>query len=247
MPFKYQFSSLFDELLVLSKQAKEYALKYYDFSNISIARLGVDCCLENKDGKSIVEKVNSVNIVSISNCVRVKRVDKIIEAIYLYSKHTNKAIYWTHIGGGDLLKSLSDYSQERFKFCNNVNYKFTGFMEHSSLLKHLKDESYDIVINASESEGVPVTLMEAMMNGIIPVAPNVGGIGDLIPSTSIGFLMSNKIDGEDIASVLVDFEKLNKTEVNLKSKSASQHIFKLYNSKVNYKELYTKTIGKYFD
>jgi colanic acid/amylovoran biosynthesis glycosyltransferase len=62
----------------------------------------------------------------------------------------------------------------------------------------------------SESEGVPVSIMEAMSAGVPAVAPDVGGISNLV-SNRCGVLLGKSPSSEDIADA-IDRVVLGKTK-----------------------------------
>jgi glycosyltransferase involved in cell wall biosynthesis len=64
--------------------------------------------------------------------------------------------------------------------------RFLGQLPHSELLRRLAEREWDVVLLSSvetvdgEREGIPVILMEAMAAGIPVVAPQIGGIPELL-------------------------------------------------------------------
>ncbi len=60
-------------------------------------------------------------------------------------------------------------------------------------------ESLDLYMNTSVHEGIPLSILEAMASGLTVVAPNVGGIPEIIAHGEHGFLVSNR-DPEEFAN-----------------------------------------------
>jgi glycosyltransferase involved in cell wall biosynthesis len=58
--------------------------------------------------------------------------------------------------------------------------RFRGHVPHSKLLEWLAGGKIDIVVLPSDSEGVPVSLIEALAYGVPAVASDVGGVGELL-------------------------------------------------------------------
>lgn len=231
MPLKKFFSFDYDCIFLLSKKALKYYKKNYDGNDKSfdIGRLGV----------SIPEKIpayffseNKIKILSISYCVPVKRIDKIIDALGEYAQNKNIEIAWTHIGGGELLSKLKERAQFLADKNDNFNYNFIGHIANDEVRKVLQDNSYDIFINTSESEGIPVSIMEAMSFGIPAIAPDIGGISDLIQHKKTGYLMSERSDKHEIIQA-INYLHQNLKQENLRF-DARNWIIKEFNSEKNY-------------
>jgi glycosyltransferase involved in cell wall biosynthesis len=73
-----------------------------------------------------------------------------------------------------------------------------GNMKNSEILDYFLQSPVDIFLNASRSEGIPVSIMEAMSCGIPAIAPDVGGIKELV-SEGMGVLMSKDPTVAEIA------------------------------------------------
>lgn len=86
------------------------------------------------------------------------------------------------IGDGELMTSLREQSKN---LGIDENVIFMGYCEDiPSLLFEI-----DVKVIASLSEGVPLTLFEAMAAGCAIVSTNVGGLGEIIVDGEMGFLV----------------------------------------------------------
>jgi glycosyltransferase involved in cell wall biosynthesis len=56
----------------------------------------------------------------------------------------------------------------------------------------------DVYINTSVHEGIPMSILEAMANGVPVIAPRVGGIAEIIDDEIEGFLITTR-NPEDFA------------------------------------------------
>ncbi len=90
-----------------------------------------------------------------------------------------------HTTNWDFLVGLAVRSIMRFKS------DFLGYLPNSEVKKLLSKQSFDLFINASESEGVPVSIMEAMSYSIPVIAPDVGEISDIV-NDSTGKLLNSE-------------------------------------------------------
>lgn len=58
--------------------------------------------------------------------------------------------------------------------------RFCGYVPNAELLQWMESRRIDLVVLASDSEGVPVSLMEALARGVPAVATDVGGVAELL-------------------------------------------------------------------
>jgi glycosyltransferase involved in cell wall biosynthesis len=235
MPLKKHFLQNIDKIYTITEGANEYLSKTYGFKNetLELSRLGV----MDFGIKASPSPEGCLNIVSCSFLTEIKRVDKIIDAIKALSE---SAIYtkitWRHIGDGQLGKYLRGYASERIGNSSLVDYKFLGNLENLDVYEFYKNNQVDVFLNTSESEGVPVSIMEAMSCHIPIIAPNVGGISDMMQDDS-GFLLSEKCSVDEIALVL-------KKETFLKNNEIRENAYKLFLEKYNAEKNYIDFVNK---
>lgn len=229
MPLKRQFTHDYDVIFLLSKSSLDYYQRTYNTNekNLNVARLGVDIPSTVID---VNPKSNTLRILSLSYCVPVKQIDLIMSAVASYSnQNPKKSIVWTHIGDGPLFDSLSIEAKSLTNIYSNLKINFTGNLKNSEVKKNLETMKYDVIINASKSEGIPVSLMEAMSFGIPVIAPNVGGISDLV-NDSNGFLMPSICTIEDI---IKGIDYIYNASNNL-NQNAYLWVTEHFNSSINY-------------
>lgn len=58
----------------------------------------------------------------------------------------------------------------------NVAYNFVEYLNNEEVYTFYRNNRVDVFLNVSESEGVPVSIMEAMSCHIPTIAPDVGGM-----------------------------------------------------------------------
>ena len=124
-----------------------------------------------------------------------KRVHLIYESI---QKITRFKIEWTHIGDGteynNLLKQV-----KRSK--NNVTVKLLGRLSHNDVMKYYKNNHIDAFINVSYTEGLPVSIMEAIAFNIPVIGTNVGGSSEIIVNET-GVLLSSTPEIDEIINAI---------------------------------------------
>lgn len=231
MPLKRQFIKDFNKIYVLSESASSYYEKTYNVNakHLGIFRLGVEMPLNIPVQEYRAE---SISILSLSNCTQVKQIHKIIKAVYEFAQNNVKLrVKWIHIGGGELLSQLKSKSEILAKNQDNLSIVFLGRMKNTDVHKHLSSNYYDVFINASKSEGVPVSIMETMSYGIPAIAPDVGGISDLV-NASNGYLMPENFHTEDIIKGIKKIYDIN--NYKFFRENAIKWINNNFNAKSNY-------------
>lgn len=240
MPLRRQFVRDFDQIFAVSEQGRKYLYDRFSIPEnlLSTARLGV--LTENK--LSLCSSATTYNIVSVSFCVSVKRIDRIIEGIAIAAQKIDKNVLvsWTHIGDGELKDMLESKAVRAFMFISNVRFNFLGHLQNADVMNYYKINKVDVFINTSESEGLPISIMEAMSYGIPAIAPAVGGIPELINQEN-GWLLSGQPCVDQIARALIAVQHYKSEQTR---QAARQTIFKNYNSEVNYKTFISNFINK---
>lgn len=234
MPLKRQFANGHDGIYLLSVKAINYFSKKYNADNniLKLGRLGVSIpeniriYNENKD--------TTFKVLSLSYCAPVKQIELIIRALDSYAKlYPSLLIRWTHIGAGDLFDSLVEKAYVVTKENTNLEIDFVGHKSNKEVLDIIKTQAFAVFVNASQSEGIPVSIMEAMSYGIPAIAPDVGGISDLV-NNSCGYLMPALCSEIDIVKGF-DYIRLNKENINFNLNSYSQ-VKEEFNADFNYPE-----------
>jgi colanic acid/amylovoran biosynthesis glycosyltransferase len=180
---------------------------------------------------------DQITLLSLSSCVTVKNIDKIIEAISLISqKSPSLKITWHHIGDGPERSRLMKLSSELFSK-SNVCWNFVGALPNDEVLRFLSETPIDLLLNTSTSEGIPVSVMEAMSHGIPAVAPNVGGISEII-SEDCGLLLGKSPSPQEIADSICNH--LNDFKSSKVRDQAAKKIAVEYNMQKNFPDFILK-------
>lgn len=135
------------------------------------------------------------HIVSCANVISLKRIELILQALTFI----HRPVSWTHIGDGPLRHHIEKAAQEA-----GLSVHFCGALPHEAVMEFYKNTSVHLFVSTSRSEGVPVSMMEAMSFGIPVMATAVGGVPELV-SDRIGVLLPANPLPEEIAQKLSDF------------------------------------------
>ena len=86
----------------------------------------------------------------------------------------------------------------------NVAFEFLGNIDNQDVVNFYNDNEIDLFVNASDTEGLPVSIMEAFSFGIPVVCRDVGGCAE-INKLGKNFLLNKEASGEDFSSALKSY------------------------------------------
>ncbi len=174
MPFNKSYLNALNRVYCVSQHALRYMETDYDISKdiLRVSRLGVD------DPGMIAAYSNSkMHIISCSNVIKIKRIDRIVDALKELEVMTSLPIEWTHIGDGDLCDMMKEYANVALK---RVKVNWLGRISNTEVKTYFSENKIDCFINTSDNEGVPVSIMEALSFGVPVVAFDVGGVAEVV-------------------------------------------------------------------
>ena len=177
------------------------------------------------------EPQDVLHIVSCSNLIELKRVDRIIRAM----KNVKESVVWHHFGDGKLKAELETLCSE---LPGHVEYRFMGSVPNRELMQWYQMNPTDLFISTSEREGVPVSMMEAMSFGIPVIATDVGGVGEIVRDGYNGFLMDADIDQAGVTDQIERFFALTPEQRKNMREHARQTWEEMYNAELNYTAFY---------
>ena len=235
IPLRKTLLQELDSVQPISDDGKNYlSEKYPQYADkITVSRLGT---LDNGIKKCHINE-NRIHLVSCSNVVPVKRLDKIIDALCLI----NQNVQWTHYGVGQDYEQIKEYAK---KLPTNIQCSFKGQAQNQEVLKAYSESSFHVFLNLSESEGIPVSIMEAMSFGIPCIATAVGGTAEIVENNVNGVLLPGDVSPEQVSKVILRFMAMQDEEYQIFRQNARNTWNAHYNAETNYRQftdmLYTK-------
>ena len=236
MPLKVYFTRNIDKIYSVSKKSMNYMI-----INYGIKKEKIECSYLGVKDPEIITNNNELGIFHVVSCSKlrnIKRVDKIIDSLNRVSKNQkNIKFMWTHIGDGPLRKKLETKSLNEL---DSVFYKFLGNIKNKEVYDFYKENKIDLFLNTSKSEGIPVSIMEAMSYGIPIIAPDVGGISEAVYNQRNGILLNKDFSIDELLGAMKkiiyhkDIEKMK-----LESKS-------IFRKKLKLEENYSEFIKSYY-
>jgi len=225
IPYRLPVLKNLDYAVLISKRGKSYLENNYRNIKIDshIFRLGV-----YEAGEAAASRDGIFRMVSCSNMVPVKRMKLLYESVILLPF----PVIWTHIGTGPLFDEISKMTAAAPA---HVSIVLNGHLENRDVIARYRDNPVDLFINVSESEGIPVAIMEAISFGIPVIATDVGGTSEIVNSSN-GFLLPADPGPELIAQSIHDFYDLDESQKLAMRTAAKMHWNTNFNADKNYNE-----------
>lgn len=173
------------------------------------------------------------------SCSRIdanKRLDSIISAL---KKWDGVPIRWTHIGTGVMENDVKAHAQELMSINPRVKVHFTGRIDNSDVIRYYAEKHVDLFLNVSKSEGLPISIMEAMSYGIPCAATDVGGTSEIVNQTN-GYILNSDFTDSDLIDVLNNYISLPSHEKKEMRVAAMNTWYTKFNAETNAKELFNE-------
>ncbi len=218
-----RFSSVFP----ISKQGADYLINRTECSNkIHFFHLGV-----MDHGEQPYHHSNLLNIVSCSNVIDLKRLDIIIEALSVLKDIPYR---WIHFGDGEKLEEIKQRATSKLAA---GTFWFAGRVPNDELHRYYQQNEVSIFVNASDTEGIPVSIMEAISHGIPVIATDVGGTAEVVHHKQNGLLIEpgNPLA---LAEAIQSIAQLPESEYMHFRENARREYLQDWNAQVNFKEFY---------
>ncbi len=226
-PLRHKIFSLSNLLVTISDNGKDYlAFKYPLITKkLKTSYLGV---FDN--GINERHATSSFVVVSTSYVISVKRVNLIFDAL----QKVESKIVWHHFGGGPLFDELRQLVKTRRP---DLQIILHGHVTNKELIEFYKTKPVDLFINLSFSEGLPVSIMEALSFGIPVFATKVGGVSELV-SNENGRLIERDFDVSELAHMLENFINRPDEEHTGCRKLARKTFEEKVDARINYTTFY---------
>lgn len=235
LPFRTEIFKTLNKCFFISKNGYDYAVNRLkvDINNLEISRLGIEKLYQSK----IKIERNHLVTISCSNCIAIKRVELICELIRNFcAKHDEIKILHFHIGGGgDLFSELKEKFTTKL---TNCGISFLGNMSNQEVQKFYSEVNGDLFLNLSLSEGVPVSMMEALAYGMPIFATNVGGVKEIV-NNKTGILVEKDAT---LHGLLHDFEECIENLDTFNKDQIIEFWSENYNFEINYGEFANKLV-----
>lgn len=191
LPYRNLFLDYYDKIYPCSDNGTEFLRNRYPkykekIQTNYLGTLDYGICSNKDDGV--------FRIISCSRVSPEKRIERIIDAL-AYFEEGNIKVEWTHVGGGKDLKKLIEHAHKKLKKVKSI---FKGNVSNQEVIQLYKNNQYDVFINVSEREGLPVSIMEAISFGTPIIATDVGGTNEIVKENINGFFLKKNFKNKDL-------------------------------------------------
>lgn len=197
LPFRRRLFEATDALLTVSAHGARYLEQNYanslELPPIHVARLGT-----TDHGVGPRTPASVVRVVSCSSLIRLKRVDLILRVLDHFAR--DHVVEWTHFGDGPMRVELEALAE---RVNPNLHICLRGRVTNQALMAHYQSEPVSVFVNLSTTEGLPVSIMEALSFDVPVLATDVGGTSEIVgEKLNSGMLVPAGASVQEIAGAL---------------------------------------------
>ena len=215
-------------IITPSQHLKNFIDKIGFDKNIFVINNGVNIEQHNK----VVLENNIIQLLVVSRLVSQKNIDSIIKAVKVMG---NENIILNIVGDGSEINNLK-LLVKKYELDKKIN--FIGKIENTKLNEYLKDA--DIFIQASNYEGLPHSILEAMNFEIPILSTDVGGCSVLLNKGERGYIIPMPVSEVEISEGIREIIN-NKNEAKSKARLAKNYLNQEHNFNTN-AEIYHEKI-----
>jgi len=171
------------------------------------------------------------NIITVSRLEKFKNIQKVIEAL---SKINDDSIKLKIVGDGAAKEYLENKAK---KYNHNKNIQFLGQVPRKEVIFNLSNS--DLFISLSNSEGFPVSVLEALINKCAVVLSNIEPHLDLAKNNQIIDIVEIN-DEKKLVDRILYHKKMNSKKRSLLGKKCNQFVDENYSQSVMINNYFTE-------
>lgn len=230
LPFRYSEMKLVKQVVPISEYARTYLKKRFKgLNNITdVCRLGA------KPGKFNPGNTGEEwRIVTCSSLTWYKRPLLLSD---LMASFKGK-IHWVHFGSGNMKDA---FLEKASGLPDNIKFDYMGHVSNSEILEYYNNQGVDVLLNVSNFEGIPFSMIEAIAAGIPVIGCNICGVPELVCKET-GLLLNNEPNPKDTAIQIRYFleRKARNLEFRMGVKSFWEMKYNAYNNYIQFIKIIT--------
>lgn len=194
--------SRIENVFACSNDGAKYIKRSYPLfaDKIKTSYLGTRKLLDGYSSPN--ENPRKLTFLSVSRLHPVKRVPLIYFFLtHLAFRYPELTIEWIHVGEGEERDKVEEAIKQRKP--ENLTPRLLGTLQNEDVQQLYLEESIDWFINLSSSEGLPVSMCEAMSYGVPVIGTNVGGVSEIVTQDT-GILLQ---EPTEIETFIIEISK----------------------------------------
>ena len=221
VPFRKFQSRFSDKIFADSKKGYSHLLQKHPLSNIfTSSYVGT---IDN--GMAVFNENKMFTIITCSHIRNVKRLHLMSDIL----EHISFPIIWNVIGIGsdfELVKLTNS------KLPKHIVINYIGNITNKEVLNFYKTHHVNLFVSLSYSEGLPVSMMEALSFGIPIMSTDVGGCSEIC-NDNTGILIPKDFDAKKVADRITEFKNSKKNNLEFRNQ-CKDYWNKNFNAETNY-------------
>lgn len=185
--------------------------------DLNMVRSSLAACPTMRAEGGLLSGDGVIRIAFVGRMIREKGICQLIDAVGIL-REQGYPLTLTAMGDGPLLDELRDNAPE--------GVHFTGRLSRAEVLRQLA--AHDCFCLPSDSEGFPLSAVEAAACGCYEILAPVGGAAELIPDISFGYPMRGNSREDIIDAIKYVFE--NRTQCAYAAQKCKERILQAYSS-----------------
>jgi colanic acid/amylovoran biosynthesis glycosyltransferase len=192
-----------DGVRPVSEAGRAHLVERYGFADkVRVAHLGT----RDYGVRTLVGVTGEVfTVVSVSNLIPLKRVPLLLDGL---GRIEDRPVRWVHFGEGEERDRLE---RAKATLPPNVDMELRGQVTHEALVAFFQETDVHLFVNLSVTEGIPVSIMEAMSFGVPVLATDVGGTCELVKDGVEGRLLPKDVDARRVEAGIRSFLDMERT------------------------------------
>ncbi|MCE5192177.1 MAG: glycosyltransferase [Actinomycetia bacterium] len=203
--------------------------------DLSVRREASGVCLPSVVGHQVAcawrPSGRPFHVVSCSSLTPVKRVSLLAEAI----GRLTFQVQWTHLGSGPEEMAIRKIVST---FPDNATAILSGQVSNEDVRSFYRETAVDVFVNVSASEGIPVSIMEALASGVPVLATDAGGSMEAVRPSVDGYLLPVDASADVVAEAIAKIHSLDSEAYAALSEGARAAWASKFDANRNYAEFF---------
>lgn len=233
LPFRRYLAENLDQYRFVSNHGLSYfrTREGRDHPSLGHSRLGT----ERVAAQPLANR-NPFVLISCSNMIPRKRVERIAETL----ERVRRRVTWIHIGGGPSRSSVERIIARLPSF---IRVELSGPLSNTEVRNAYRKLKPSVFVTLSDSEGIPVTIMEAMSAGVPVIATAVGGVPEIVLHRKNGLLLEPDPEIAEVSAAIQEFADMPEAEYRTYAHAAWSTWNIHFNAETNYPRFIKDVLG----